>query len=70
MDHFTYIDGILHAEGVPLTHIAEDAGTPTYVYSTATLVHHYHAFADAFSGQKATICYAVKANSNCVGGVG
>jgi diaminopimelate decarboxylase len=64
MDHFTYIDGQLHAEGVPLTRIAMQAGTPTYVYSTATLVHHYRAFADAFAGQNATICYAVKANSN------
>ena len=64
MDHFTYINGILHAENVPLTGIAEDAGTPTYVYSTATLIHHYRAFADAFTGQNATICYAVKANSN------
>jgi len=64
MDHFTYIDGQLHAEGVPLTRIAKEAGTPTYVYSTATLVHHYRAFADAFAGQNAIICYAVKANSN------
>ncbi len=64
MDHFTYIDGILHAEGVPLNGVAEDAGTPTYVYSTATLVHHYRTFADAFAGQNATVCYAIKANSN------
>ncbi len=64
MDHFTYIDGILHAEGVPLSGVAEDAGTPTYVYSTATLVHHYRAFTDAFAGQNATVCYAIKANSN------
>jgi diaminopimelate decarboxylase len=64
MDHFTYIDGQLHAEGVPLARIAQDAGTPTYVYSTATLIHHYRTFADAFAGQDATICYAVKANSN------
>jgi len=64
MDHFTYIDGQLHAEGVPLTRIAEEAGTPTYIYSTATLIHHYRVFADAFAGQNATICYAIKANSN------
>jgi diaminopimelate decarboxylase len=64
MDHFTYIDGILHAEGVPLNGVAEDAGTPTYVYSTATLVHHYRTFTDAFAGQNATVCYAIKANSN------
>jgi len=64
MDHFTYIDGQLHAEGVPLTRIAEEAGTPTYIYSTATLIHHYRAFAGAFVNQNATICYAIKANSN------
>ncbi|MDX1484167.1 MAG: diaminopimelate decarboxylase [Alphaproteobacteria bacterium] len=64
MDHFSYIDGQLHAEDVPLTRIAEAAGTPAYVYSTATLVHHYRTFAEAFAGQNATICYAVKANSN------
>jgi diaminopimelate decarboxylase len=64
MDHFNYRDGVLHAEGVPLTRIAEAVGTPAYVYSSATLENHYRAFADAFAGQKATICYAVKANSN------
>jgi diaminopimelate decarboxylase len=64
MDHFTYRDGVLHAEGVPLTRIAEAVGTPAYVYSSATLESHYRAFATAFTGQKATICYAVKANSN------
>lgn len=64
MDHFTYIDGELHAERVPLRRIAETAGTPAYVYSAATLVHHYRTFADAFAGQDVTICFAVKANSN------
>jgi diaminopimelate decarboxylase len=64
MDHFTYIDGELHAEGVPLSRIAEAAGTPAYVYSASTLVHHYRTFAGAFAGQNATICFAVKANSN------
>ncbi|MQA66297.1 MAG: diaminopimelate decarboxylase [Alphaproteobacteria bacterium] len=64
MDHFTYRNCVLHAEGVPLTRIAEAVGTPAYVYSSATLENHYRAFADAFAGQKATICYAVKANSN------
>lgn len=64
MDHFTYSDGILHAEGVPLTRIAEAVGTPAYVYSSATLERHYRAFAEAFAGRPVTICYAVKANSN------
>ncbi len=64
MDHFTYIDGELHAEGVPLSRIAEAAGTPAYVYSASTLVHHYRTFSGAFAGQNATVCFAVKANSN------
>jgi diaminopimelate decarboxylase len=64
MDHFTYRDGALHAEGVPLARIAEAVGTPAYVYSSATLVHHYRTFAAAFADRRATVCYAVKANSN------
>jgi diaminopimelate decarboxylase len=64
MDHFTYKNGALHAEGVPLTRIAEAVDTPAYVYSSTTLVHHFRTFADAFKGQDAEVCYAVKANSN------
>ncbi len=64
MDHFTYKNGALHAEGVPLARIAEAVDTPAYVYSSATLVHHFRTFADAFKGQDAEVCYAVKANSN------
>ncbi len=64
MDHFTYRNGALHAEDVPLARIADEVGTPVYVYSSATLAHHYRAFADAFEGQHATVCFAVKANSN------
>ncbi len=66
MNHFDYQQGILHAEGVPLTRIAQEVGTPVYVYSSATLTRHYTVFADAFraAGLEATVCYAVKANSN------
>jgi diaminopimelate decarboxylase len=64
MHHFHYVDGILHAEGVSLARIAADVGTPFYCYSTATLERHYHVLVDAFKGQNATICFAVKANSN------
>jgi diaminopimelate decarboxylase len=64
MNHFQYIDGELHAEGVPLARIAEAVGTPFYCYSTATLERHYQVFADAFADQQATICYALKANAN------
>lgn len=64
MHHFEYRDGMLHAEDVSLADIAEAVGTPFYCYSAATLVRHYNVFAKAFAGQKALICYAVKANSN------
>lgn len=66
MNHFDYIDGILHAENVPLPRIAAEVGTPVYIYSRATLTRHYTVFANAFkkAGLRATICFAVKANSN------
>ncbi|MEM1298806.1 MAG: diaminopimelate decarboxylase [Pseudomonadota bacterium] len=64
MDHFTYRDGVLHAEDVPLPAIAEAAGTPAYIYSTATLERHYRVFQEALSGMDHFIAYAMKANSN------
>ena len=64
MHHFHYRDGILHAEDVSLAAIAAEVGTPFYCYSTATLERHYAVLAEAFEGQNATICFAVKANSN------
>ncbi len=64
MDHFTYKNGTLHAEDVPLTQLAEEVGTPFYCYSTATLTRHYEVLARAFEGVDALICFAVKANSN------
>lgn len=64
MNHFNYIDGILHAENVSIPEIAKQVGTPFYCYSTATLTRHYNVFAEAFSDIDAKICYAMKANSN------
>ncbi|MFZ5608343.1 MAG: diaminopimelate decarboxylase [Pseudomonadota bacterium] len=64
MHHFAYRDGVLNAEGVALSHIAQKVGTPVYVYASATLVRHYKVFAEAFAGLDALICFAVKANSN------
>ncbi len=64
MHHFEYRDGVLHAEGVSLTRLAAEVGTPFYCYSTATLERHYRVLTEAFAGQDALICYAVKANSN------
>ena len=64
MDHFNYQGGALSAEDVPLATIASAVGTPFYCYSTATLERHYRVFEDALAGLDATICFAVKANSN------
>ena len=64
MRHFDFKDGEMHAEGVPLRQIAQDVGTPVYVYSTATLERHYNVFADSFSDIPALVAYSVKANSN------
>lgn len=64
MNAFGYRNGVLHVEDVPLSTIADAHGTPAYVYSNAALVNRYKAFAAAFTGLKATVCYAVKANSN------
>lgn len=64
MDHFNYRDGELHAEDIPLTEVARRFGTPTYVYSRATLERHWRAFDSAFADQPHLVCYAVKANSN------
>src|SRR3954453_23687430 len=64
MNHFEYRDGELHAEAVNLIKLADEAGTPFYCYSTATLERHYRVFSEAFAGAKTLICYALKANSN------
>ena len=64
MDHFNYRDGVLCAEGVPLSRIAEQVGTPVYVYSTATLTRHFGLFQQALDWTDHLVCFAVKANSN------
>jgi diaminopimelate decarboxylase len=64
MDFFEYKSGAFYAEDVSVSEIAEQFGTPTYIYSRATLERHWHAFDDAFSGLSHCVCYAVKANSN------
>ncbi|HEX9702953.1 MAG TPA: diaminopimelate decarboxylase [Rhodospirillales bacterium] len=64
MDHFQYQAGELNAEAVPIRRIAEAVGTPFYCYSTATLERHYRVFRDALQDLDATVCFAVKANSN------
>ncbi|ALL63825.1 Diaminopimelate decarboxylase [Paraburkholderia caribensis MBA4] len=61
---FAYVDGVLHAEGVSAALLAEQFGTPLYVYSRAALSSAWHAYADACAGRRATVHVAVKANSN------
>jgi diaminopimelate decarboxylase len=64
MNHFGYQGGQLHAEEVDINRIAAQVGTPFYCYSTATLTRHFNVLQQALSGLDATICFAVKANSN------
>jgi len=65
MDYFSYRNGILHAEDVPLPAIAEAVGTPAYVYSRATLVRHARVFREALSILPSIhLAYAMKANPN------
>ena len=65
MDHFSLKNGVMHAEDVPLARIAEEVGTPVYVYSRATLERHARVFMDALSGLDRThFAFAVKANPN------
>lgn len=64
MDHFQQHDGVLCADGVPLTHVAETYGTPTYVYSQATLQRHVRVLGEGLASLPHRICYAVKANGN------
>ncbi len=65
LDYFNYQGDTLFAEQVALPEIAANFGTPTYVYSKATLERHYRAFADAAAHHPhSLVCYAVKANSN------
>jgi len=64
MSHFTYQNGVLHAESVPLPRIAAEFGTPTYVYSKKQLLENFDGYARPCAGRDALVCYAMKANSN------
>ena len=65
MDHFTYRDGELYAEDVPLARIAHEVGTPVYVYSQATLERHARVFVEGLRPAGACeVAFAVKANPN------
>ncbi|MGE5623052.1 MAG: diaminopimelate decarboxylase [Bacillota bacterium] len=69
MSHFSYRNGELYAENTPLTRIARQFGSPTYVYSKAALVENFSAYANACKENRrddatALVCYSVKSNSN------
>lgn len=64
MDFFNYKGADLFAEDVNVNDIIKAHGTPTYIYSRATLERHWKAFDNAVSAHKHLVCYAVKANSN------
>jgi diaminopimelate decarboxylase len=64
MSHFSYQNGVLHAESLALSEIAAQFGTPTYVYSKAQLLQNFKGYAAPTAGRDALVCYAMKANSN------
>ena len=64
MDFFQYKNEQLYVEDLPVKQLAEEFGTPLYIYSRATLERHWHAFNSALGDHPHLICYAVKANSN------
>ncbi|MFH0789309.1 MAG: diaminopimelate decarboxylase [Pseudomonadota bacterium] len=64
MHHFHFTHGVLSAEGVPIPEIIQQVGTPCYLYSQATLEHHFRTFDQAFSKIPHLTCYSQKANSS------
>src|ERR1700687_2820456 len=64
MDHFHYRERVLHCEEVPISKLAESYGTPLFVYSKATLLHHLAQLQTAFAALNPLICYSLKTNPN------
>jgi diaminopimelate decarboxylase len=64
MDHFNYRNGELYCEDVPARVLAETYGTPAYVYSKATLLHHWRQIRDAFAALNPTVCFSIKSLGN------
>jgi len=64
MHHFTYRNGWLYCEDVPVASVADEVGTPLYLYSYATIRRHFSVFDDAFQGLDHLTCFSVKSNSN------
>ncbi len=64
MQYFGYVNGQLCAEDVVMADIADQFGTPCYVYSRTAIEQQWQSFDNAFTGRSHQICYAVKANGN------
>jgi diaminopimelate decarboxylase len=64
MHHFAYKNDELYCEDVPVAYIADQVGTPFYLYSHATITRHYRVFDEAFNGLEHLTCFSVKSNSN------
>ncbi|QVL33700.1 diaminopimelate decarboxylase [Telmatocola sphagniphila] len=64
MDHFRYVNRELFCEEVPVRELAEKYGTPLYVYSQATLLHHLSEIQTAFASAKPVVCFSIKTNFN------
>jgi diaminopimelate decarboxylase len=64
MDYFSYRQRLLHCEDVPVSVLAEKYGTPLYVYSKRTLVHHLEQLKQAFAPVDCLVCYSLKTNPN------
>src|SRR5688500_2954194 len=64
MDYFSYRDRVLHCEEVSVPALAETYGTPLYVYSKKTLLHHLKQIQTAFAAAEPLVCYSIKSNPN------
>ena len=64
MDHFRYVNGVLHCETVPVPDLADRFGTPAFIYSARTLTDRYDELAAAFAELDPIICYSVKSCQN------
>ncbi len=64
MNYFNFQNGHLYCEDIPVKDIAEKIGTPTFIYSSATINHHLGLFEEAFQDYPHLLCYSMKANPN------
>src|SRR5580704_10213431 len=64
MDHFHYRDRVLYCDETPVPALAKEYGTPLYVYSKKTLLHHLHEIQRAFQAVEPLLCFSIKTNFN------